>query len=111
MRNVYWLASLVCAGMLMAFACEAGAILGKAGDAQRRALRNYAYDLGLAFQVTDDILDVEADPQDTGKDTGKDEAAGKFRPKPDETFARVKPIATAVNTFDYNSHAYYLYAK
>ena len=64
-------------GQLMAFACEAGAILGKAGDAQRRALRNYAYDLGLAFQVTDDILDVEADPQDTGKDTGKDEAAGK----------------------------------
>lgn len=64
-------------GRLMAFACEAGAILGKAGDAQRRALRNYAYDLGLAFQVTDDILDVEADPQDTGKDKGKDEAAGK----------------------------------
>ena len=64
-------------GQLMAFACEAGAILGKAGDAQRRALRNYAYDLGLAFQVTDDILDVEADPQDLGKDTRKDEAAGK----------------------------------
>ena len=64
-------------GMLMAFACEAGAILGKASEPQRRALRNYAYDLGLAFQVTDDILDVEADPQDTGKDTGKDEAAGK----------------------------------
>ena len=61
----------------MAFACEAGAILGKASDPQRRALCNYAYDLGLAFQVTDDILDVEADPQDTGKDTGKDEAAGK----------------------------------
>lgn len=64
-------------GRLMAFACEAGAILGKASDQQRRALRNYAYDLGLAFQVTDDILDVEADPQDTGKETGKDEAAGK----------------------------------
>ena len=64
-------------GKLMAFACEAGAILGKASDPQRRALCNYAYDLGLAFQVTDDILDVEADPQDTGKDTGKDEAAGK----------------------------------
>ncbi|NCT40322.1 MAG: polyprenyl synthetase family protein [Alphaproteobacteria bacterium] len=64
-------------GQLMAFACEAGAILGKASEPQRRALRNYAYDLGLAFQVTDDILDVEADPQDTGKDTGKDEAAGK----------------------------------
>jgi farnesyl diphosphate synthase len=64
-------------GKLMAFACEAGAILGKASDQHRRALRNYAYDLGLAFQVTDDILDVEADPQDTGKEKGKDEAAGK----------------------------------
>ncbi len=64
-------------GMLMAFACESGAILGKAGEPQRRALRSYAFDLGLAFQVTDDILDVEADPQDTGKDTGKDSQAGK----------------------------------
>ncbi len=64
-------------GKLMAFACEAGAILGKAGEPQKRALCNYAHDLGLAFQVTDDILDVEADPQDTGKDTGKDEQAGK----------------------------------
>ena len=64
-------------GKLMAFACEAGAILGKGSDQHRRALCNYAHDLGLAFQVTDDILDVEADPQDTGKDTGKDEQAGK----------------------------------
>jgi farnesyl diphosphate synthase len=64
-------------GKLMAFACESGAILGKASEPQRRALANYAYDLGLAFQVTDDILDVEADPQDTGKDTKKDAAAGK----------------------------------
>jgi farnesyl diphosphate synthase len=64
-------------GQLMAFAAESGAILGKASEPQRKALRNYAYDLGLAFQVTDDILDVDADPQDTGKDTRKDEAAGK----------------------------------
>ncbi|MEM7680030.1 MAG: polyprenyl synthetase family protein, partial [Pseudomonadota bacterium] len=64
-------------GALMAFACEAGAILGRSSEPQRRALRNYAHDLGLAFQVTDDILDVEADPQDTGKDAGKDEEAGK----------------------------------
>ena len=64
-------------GMLMAFACEAGAILGKSGEPQRKALRNFAYDLGLAFQVTDDILDVEGDPQDTGKDAGGDEKAGK----------------------------------
>jgi farnesyl diphosphate synthase len=64
-------------GKLMAFACESGAILGKASDQNRRALCNYAHDLGLAFQVTDDILDLEADPQDTGKDTGKDVDAGK----------------------------------
>ena len=64
-------------GKLMAFACEAGAILGKASEPHRKALCNYAHDLGLAFQVTDDILDVESDPQDTGKDTGKDEQAGK----------------------------------
>ena len=64
-------------GKLMAFACEAGAILGKASEPHKRALCNYAHDLGLAFQVTDDILDVESDPQDTGKDTGKDEQAGK----------------------------------
>ncbi len=64
-------------GKLMAFACESGAILGKASEPHRRALCNYAFDLGLAFQVTDDIMDVEADPQDTGKDGGKDEQAGK----------------------------------
>lgn len=64
-------------GMLMSFACEAGAILGKASETQRKALRNYAFDLGLAFQVTDDILDVEGDPAETGKEQGKDTAAGK----------------------------------
>ena len=64
-------------GMLMAFACEAGGILGKADEAHRKALRGYAHDLGLAFQVTDDILDVEADPATTGKPANQDEAAGK----------------------------------
>tara|TARA_B100001750_G_scaffold245428_1_gene265033 strand:- start:657 stop:1565 length:909 start_codon:yes stop_codon:yes gene_type:complete len=64
-------------GMLMAFACEAGAILGKTDEPHRKALRNYAHDLGLAFQVTDDILDVEADPSMTGKPANQDEAAGK----------------------------------
>ncbi len=64
-------------GMLMAFACEAGGILGKADETSRKALRGYAHDLGLAFQVTDDILDVEADPITTGKPANQDEAAGK----------------------------------
>lgn len=64
-------------GKLMAYACEAGAILGKAGEQQRKALCNYAHDLGLAFQVTDDILDLEADPDVTGKPANQDEQAGK----------------------------------
>lgn len=64
-------------GMLMSFACEAGAILGKSDAPHRKALRNFAHDLGLAFQVTDDILDLESDPQDTGKESGKDADAGK----------------------------------
>lgn len=64
-------------GKLMAFACEAGAILGKASEQHRKALLNYAHDLGLAFQVTDDILDVEADPVATGKPANQDDKAGK----------------------------------
>jgi len=64
-------------GKLIAFSCESGAILGKSSDPQHRALSNYAYDLGLAFQITDDILDVEGDELETGKETGKDQTAGK----------------------------------
>ncbi len=64
-------------GQLMAYACEAGAILGKADEPHKKALCNYAYDLGLAFQVTDDVLDVEADPKMTGKPANQDDKAGK----------------------------------
>lgn len=64
-------------GKLMAFACEAGAILGKADDVHKKALNNYAFDLGLAFQVTDDILDVEQTTVMTGKPANQDEKAGK----------------------------------
>jgi farnesyl diphosphate synthase len=64
-------------GHLFAFACEAGAILGKADEVHKKALCNYAYDLGLAFQVTDDVLDVEADPNETGKPANQDSQAGK----------------------------------
>ena len=55
----------------------AGAILGKAADPMRNALSTYAHDLGLAFQIVDDLLDVEGDPSVVGKATGKDAAAGK----------------------------------
>jgi farnesyl diphosphate synthase len=46
-------------GALIAFSCEAGAILGKAPGDLRIALRGYAHDLGLAYQIADDLLDVE----------------------------------------------------
>ncbi|HIL27912.1 MAG TPA: polyprenyl synthetase family protein [Micavibrio sp.] len=64
-------------GKLMAFACEAGAILGKSDEPHKKALCNFAHDLGLAFQVTDDVLDLDADPEETGKPANQDAAAGK----------------------------------
>lgn len=64
-------------GELFAFSCEAGAILGKADNARRQALHAFAHDLGLAFQITDDLLDIEGRPEDTGKSQGKDDRAGK----------------------------------
>jgi farnesyl diphosphate synthase len=64
-------------GALISFACTAGGILGKAAEPMRNALSAYAHDLGLAFQIVDDLLDVEGDPSVVGKATGKDAAAGK----------------------------------
>ena len=64
-------------GMLIAVSCEAGAILGKASDRTKQALNAYAHDLGLAFQIADDLLDVEGNEKTVGKKTGKDEEAGK----------------------------------
>ena len=64
-------------GALIAFACEAGAILAKAASEPRAALRGFAHDLGLAFQIADDLLDVEGSTADTGKPIGADAAAGK----------------------------------
>ena len=46
-------------GALFAISCEAGAILGKAPEKLRNALRGYAHDMGLVFQITDDLLDAE----------------------------------------------------
>jgi farnesyl diphosphate synthase len=64
-------------GALIAFSCEAGAILAKAPAELRTALRGYAHDLGLAFQIADDLLDVEGVAAETGKPVGADAAAGK----------------------------------
>ena len=64
-------------GRLIGFSCEAGAILGKAPHQQRQALRAYAHDVGLAFQIADDLLDIEGDPEKVGKELRKDAEAGK----------------------------------
>lgn len=64
-------------GALIGFCCDAGAILGHAQDAERRALAAYAHDLGLAYQMADDLLDAEGDAATVGKAVHKDAARGK----------------------------------
>ncbi len=64
-------------GALIGFSCEAGAIMGKVAQPLRMKLRGYARDLGLAFQIADDLLDVEGDVHAAGKALRKDEARGK----------------------------------
>ena len=76
-------------GALISFAAEAGAILGKADDAQRQALVNYAHDVGLAFQIADDVLDVAANAEALGKTPGKDAQSGK------QTFASLLGVTRA----------------
>jgi farnesyl diphosphate synthase len=61
-------------GALFRFACEAGAIMA---GADRAPLRRYADDIGLVFQITDDLLDLESTPQQLGKATQKDTRKGK----------------------------------
>jgi farnesyl diphosphate synthase len=64
-------------GALISFACTSGAILGKAAEPMRLALQAYAHDLGLAFQIVDDLLDVEGSAAELGKTPGKDAEQGK----------------------------------
>ena len=64
-------------GALIGFCIEAGAIMGHIAPEGRTRLRGYARDVGLAFQIADDLLDVEGDSEAMGKAVGKDGAAGK----------------------------------
>ena len=64
-------------GALLQFACAAGAILGNASVTERDALDRYGASVGKAFQISDDLLDVEGDSATLGKAAGKDAAAGK----------------------------------
>lgn len=76
-------------GALIGFCCEAGAIAGHAEHERRQALKAYAHDLGLAFQIADDLLDLEGTVEETGKAVHKDVAAGKA------TFVRIMGIDQA----------------
>lgn len=64
-------------GALILFSVEAGCILGRASPDIKHAVQEYARDLGLAFQIADDLLDVKGDPVLMGKAAGKDSEAGK----------------------------------
>jgi farnesyl diphosphate synthase len=64
-------------GQLFEFSCEAGPILGQAAMEDRARLKAYAQDMGVVFQITDDLLDVTSTAEKTGKAVGKDADMGK----------------------------------
>jgi farnesyl diphosphate synthase len=64
-------------GALLRFGCQAGAILGKGSDAHYKALDDYGRAFGEAFQIADDLLDIEGDAAALGKPSGQDAALGK----------------------------------
>ena len=84
-------------GALINFSVEAGALIGCASEAEKVALSRYAHDVGLAFQMVDDLLDAEGVVRDTGKAVHKDGARGKVNfvtvMGADATRERVKMLA------------------
>jgi farnesyl diphosphate synthase len=64
-------------GALFGWCLEAGAIMGRVPPEGRTGLRGYARDVGLAFQIADDLLDLEGEEEKAGKRLGKDDRAGK----------------------------------
>lgn len=76
-------------GALIRYSCRAGAIMGRADRSLCQALTAYAQDIGLAFQIADDILDVEGESDLLGKTAGKDAVQGKA------TFVAVLGLAAA----------------
>lgn len=64
-------------GALIRFSCEAGAVIGLADADERAALKTFGEHLGFAFQIADDLLDVEGDAETVGKAVAKDSDAGK----------------------------------
>jgi len=65
-------------GCLLRYACESGAVIGQASLSERQTLCAYARHIGIAFQITDDILDVEGDSTLVGKTLNKDAEQNKL---------------------------------
>jgi len=65
-------------GALIAASVEIGAVAAGAGEAQRAGCRRYGEDVGLAFQIADDVLDLTATSSELGKTPGKDAKLGKL---------------------------------
>ncbi len=99
-------------GALIEASVTAGAILGKGNDVQVRQLKAYAKNVGLAFQVTDDILNVEGDPEIMGKNVGSDQLHLKSTYPlvlglgPSKKFAKklVNNALIALENFDTKAH-------
>lgn len=64
-------------GALLRFSIEAGAVLADVSAQDRTILKEYAHHIGLAFQIQDDILDIEGTTEELGKTAGKDVASDK----------------------------------
>jgi farnesyl diphosphate synthase len=81
-------------GRLLRYPCEAGAILGNATADERNTLVKFSRNLGIAFQITDDILDVEGNEKIVGKTLKKDKAQNKLNFVSISGVAKAKTIAT-----------------
>jgi farnesyl diphosphate synthase len=82
-------------GAIIRSACEFGAILGRAGESERRALETYGATLGAAFQIADDLLDVEGDAAAMGKAARKDAAKATLHAVTDIETAKRRLAALA----------------
>ncbi len=81
-------------GALIAYGCQAGCILGQGSGEDRAAFKAYTEDLGLAFQIADDILDVTGTEEELGKPAGQDETMNKA------TFVKLLGLEEARNRAD-----------
>jgi farnesyl diphosphate synthase len=82
-------------GAIIRAACEFGAILGRAGQSERRALETYGQRLGVAFQIADDLLDVEGNAAAMGKAARKDAAKATLHGAADIETAKRRLAALA----------------